>query len=233
MVFGSWDLIGRTVANRYAHAGAKVACLHPGEYGLETVEAIQRAGGQAQHWQCSLGSEASIRAAVTDVINKHGVPHIVFVDTGITGLLLLEESSIEGFASGAWDTVFHHVLMSQVALCRRLIPAMVHNNGGSISVLTAVNPQIGSKDIENAAFLSSQRAMLGLARHVHNRYSGSGIAINAIYSGDITPGETTHAAQSRADIVAGIAARLAVPSVLLQGVHLPCSLGLPIASKPL
>lgn len=77
IVTGASSGIGRAIALRYAHEGAKVVCadlaLHPrSEDATPTHEAIQQTGGQAIFQQTDVSNTAQMQSLVQSAVSAYG-----------------------------------------------------------------------------------------------------------------------------------------------------------------
>ena len=78
IVVGAALGIGRAIAQTFAAAGARVACLDIDEAAaVATATLIRDAGGTAIAHRCDVTSETSIAAAVLAAIAAHGPPRVL------------------------------------------------------------------------------------------------------------------------------------------------------------
>lgn len=99
IVTGSARGIGAGIASRFGKEGAKVICLDRNP-AAETVNHIKSNGGDAMAIQCDISKQASIEAAVRQVLDTYGTIDILVNSAGLSKM-----ASITDATEADWDYV--------------------------------------------------------------------------------------------------------------------------------
>ena len=99
IVTGSARGIGAGIAARFGKEGAKVICLDRNP-AAETVNHIKSNGGDAMAIQCDISKQASIEAAVRQVLDTYGTIDILVNSAGLSKM-----ASITDATEADWDYV--------------------------------------------------------------------------------------------------------------------------------
>ena len=99
IVTGSARGIGAGIAARFGKEGVKVICLDRNP-AAETVNHIKSNGGDAMAIQCDISKQASIEAAVRQVLDTYGTIDILVNSAGLSKM-----ASITDATEADWDYV--------------------------------------------------------------------------------------------------------------------------------
>jgi NAD(P)-dependent dehydrogenase (short-subunit alcohol dehydrogenase family) len=180
LVTGGGTGIGRASAEALAARGATVIVTGRTERtGLETVQAITDAGGQAEFMRADVSLEADVKQLIAGIVERHGRLDIAFNNAGIQGkmgpLTELEASEFDAVMNGNVKSVW---------LCLKYeIPAMQKNAAGAIINNSSIVGHIGMAGI--AAYSATKHAVEGLTRSAALEYAKTGVRINAVAPGAI------------------------------------------------
>ncbi|NBC07367.1 MAG: glucose 1-dehydrogenase [Bacteroidetes bacterium] len=175
IVTGAARGIGRSVAQLYAEAGAKVAVSDlEKEGGEETVEQIKAAGGEAFFVQADAGKAEDNEQLVKATVERYGALHIACNNAGIGGPQApVGETPIDG-----WDNVIRVNLSGPFYGMRYQIPAMLEAGGGVIINMASILGQVGFEGA--AGYVAAKHGLLGLTRNAALEYSAQGIRTLAV-----------------------------------------------------
>ncbi len=81
-----------------------------------------------------------------------------------------------------WLYTFDVCFFSAAMLCRKLIPSMIREGGGSIVNVSSVHA-IGAGEADSAAYDAAKAAMNALTRSLANEFGKSGIRVNSVLPG--------------------------------------------------
>jgi NAD(P)-dependent dehydrogenase (short-subunit alcohol dehydrogenase family) len=96
VVTGAASGIGRAIAKRCAHDGARVALLDIDEQGLrEVAEEIERRGGKASQQTCDIRDAAACRDAIAAVVEAWGGVDVLINNAGISHHGLFSETDLD------------------------------------------------------------------------------------------------------------------------------------------
>lgn len=179
VVTGAGMGIGRAIALAFAKQGAAVEAFDLNEEAACSVVAeIGAAGGRAHPSVCDVSDAAGARAAMTEVISRHGRLDILVNNAGIAHVGHAGNTTEEDF-----DRIYR-VNVKGVANC--LQPAfaqMVRQRGGAILNMASVAAQMGIAD--RFAYSMSKGAVLAMTYSVAQDGLKHGIRCNALCPGRI------------------------------------------------
>lgn len=168
-ITGAGSGIGKAAALLFAKHGAKIAALGRTEDELkETVEEINKSGGEAIVLLGDISQAADMEKTIYEATKKFGGLDIVFANAGINGVW----APIEELSPEEWDKTININLRGTFLTVKYAIPHM-KTKGGSIIITSSVN---GTRIFSNtgataysctkaAQVAFTQMAALELAKH--------------------------------------------------------------------
>lgn len=184
LVTGGGMGIGRAICLGFAREGASVVVADFNEEaGLETVQLIKDAGGEAVFTRGDVSKEAEVMATVQAALDSFGRLDIACNSAAVSrGSGPIHEYTQE---------VFNQTLdmcLTNTWLCMKYeIPAMLANGGGSIVNISSNSSLKGQA--HNTAYAAAKGGVNILTKSSAAEYGGQGIRINAVSPGVIrTPG---------------------------------------------
>jgi len=175
IVTGPSSGIGRATAIRFGEEGAKVIVADVNDAGgQETVEAIEKAQGEALFIHADVSQREEVTRMVEIASNTYGAPQIL-ANVAICGRQLLTENQFEPIVDVA--------LRGTLICTQAVLPGMREMGGGSIINVSSVNALMG---FGKAHVYSAVKAgIIGMSRSLCGEVGKNGIRINCICPGTI------------------------------------------------
>jgi NAD(P)-dependent dehydrogenase (short-subunit alcohol dehydrogenase family) len=175
LVTGGGSGIGEACAKRLAAGGARVAVVDRDQAAAERVAGeISSAGGEALAVVADVAEEDSVAAMIKQIVDRFGHLDGAVNNAGVSGAF----SSVGDYSLDDWRHVMR-VNLDGVFLCvREEIRAMRGNGGGAIVNMASVLAAAAFP--EQAAYVTSKHALIGLTRTAAVDHAGDGIRVNAV-----------------------------------------------------
>jgi len=172
LVTGGGRGIGRAIAERLAHEGARVVVA--GRTQAEIDEVASATGGVALHMD--VADRASIAAGL-DVLKGRGI----HVDVLVNNAGASESAPFDRTTDEIWDRMLAVNVTSAFALCRALIPPMITKGFGRVINIASNAGLTGYA--YTAAYCASKHAMVGMTRAIAVEIARSPVTINCVCPG--------------------------------------------------
>jgi 3-oxoacyl-[acyl-carrier protein] reductase len=160
-----------------------------GAIGAAILASLQRAGAAsvsldvapaangAEFVQCDVREEASVAAAVEEVVRRHGRVDIAVHAAGIS-----RDAVVWKLSAADWDQVQSVNLRGAFLLIRNVVPKMRQaQTGGRIVLIGSINGSRGK--FGTAAYSASKAGLLGLAKSVARETGRFGVLVNVVEPG--------------------------------------------------
>ena len=205
IVTGSARGIGAGIAARFGKEGVKVICLDRNP-AAETVNHIKSNGGDAMAIQCDISKQASIEAAVRQVLDTYGTIDILVNSAGLSKM-----ASITDATEADWDYVNNVTLKGTWLMIKGVAPTMKANKSGKIINIASMLSFQGG--IRVPSYTASKSAVMGVTRLLANEWAKHGINVNALAPGYMA---TNNTQQLRADAVLKVTTYAALIVLILM-----------------
>ena len=180
IVTGAARGIGRAIALRFAHEGARVAVVDLREAeGRETVRLIEAKGSQALFVQTDVSDSVQVQAMVDTVLVNWGAIDILVNDAGIcpfAGFLEMPEA--------LWDQVLETNLKSHFLVSQAVSRIMVERGiRGRIIAISSISAEFGGS--QQAHYCASKAGINLLVKSMAISLGPYGITVNAVLPGTV------------------------------------------------
>jgi 3-oxoacyl-[acyl-carrier protein] reductase len=178
LVTGGGRGIGKAIALAYAREGAKLAiCARTGPEIEQSAKEIQLTGVEATGWVCDVSLEPSVRALVTNIIEKFGRIDVLVNNAGV----MTRPVTTTEFEVKKWDYTMAVNLRGPFLMCRAVLPIMMKQRSGSI---INVSSMIGRGAYPNfIAYATSKWGLEGFTQSLAAEVRSSQIRVNSVEPG--------------------------------------------------
>lgn len=184
IITGAASGIGAATAGLFAQQGARVVIA---DIALDKAEALaaelQAAGHDAAALHMDIGSEASIKMAVAQVLTSHGRIDVVVNNAAATLMAATQDGPLLKQTTELWDALMAINLRGPMLLSREVVPHMVKQGAGSIINICSNSMLAG--DLGQTAYACSKAGLATLTRYIAAQHGIEGVRCNAISPGYI------------------------------------------------
>lgn len=178
IITGSTKGIGKSIAEEYAKAGARVVISSRKAEACEQVAGELRAQGfEALAVACHVGDKAQLQNLVEQTLAAFGKIDILVCNAAT--------NPVYGPTHQVSDEAFDKIIGTNVKgtfwLCNMVIPHMIRQGGGSIVLLSSIAGVRASANI--GVYGMSKAAEAALARNLSLEWGPQGIRVNSIAPG--------------------------------------------------
>lgn len=166
------------MARRLAQEGLRVAVNYRGraDAAQATVEAIRRAGGQAEAFAADVGQAEQVDALFAAVAERFGAVEVLVNNAGIT-----RDNLLLRLAPDDWAKVLETDLTSVYLCCRAAVKGMLRRRFGRIVNISSIAGISGNAGQVNYA--AAKAGILGLTRSLAKEVGSRNITVNAVAPG--------------------------------------------------
>jgi len=180
VVTGSSRGLGRAIAVKLASLGAKVVLNYRTNKAAaeETLDLIQKAGGQAIVIQADVSSFEQAQHLIQGALEHFGRVDILVNNAGTTRDTLLVRMSEED-----WDTVIDTNLKGTFSCCKAALRTMLKQRFGRIVNISSIAGVGGNAGQTN--YSAAKAGMLGFTKALAKEVGSRNITVNAVAPGYI------------------------------------------------
>jgi len=172
---------GRATAIVLAREGATVVVADRSLTSAEeTVEMFRQDGGKGQAVECDATSEASVRAAIAEVLARYGRLDILHNNVG-AGKLLPGDCPATEIEEEALDRSWAINFKSAWLGCKHAMPALRESRGSIVNISSSAVYHTYSL----IGYKATKHAVVGLTEHLAAENAGYGVRVNAILPGSM------------------------------------------------
>jgi NAD(P)-dependent dehydrogenase (short-subunit alcohol dehydrogenase family) len=182
IVTGAGAGIGRGIAERFAAEGASVviADIDP-VTGESARSAIRNSAGDARFVRTDVSNEAQVQALAQKTLDDYGRIDVLVNNAAV--LFFQQEARAHELSNEIWDRTMAVNLRGYWLCSKYVIPAMLHQGGGSIIHVASPTGLFGFTRL--TAYSASKGGVVGLMRAMAADYAPDHIRVNAIVPGTI------------------------------------------------
>lgn len=177
VVSGGGSGIGRAACERFAREGGKVAVIDVNEpHGHETVQYIERQGGEALFARADVACSGDVRSAIAAAVERWHRLDVIVNDAA-----MMSFSPLLDLPEGEWDKVIGVNLRSVFLFCKYGVPHM--KPGGAIVNISSVHAHETTKNV--VPYATSKGGIEAFTRGFSEELAPRKIRINAVAPGAV------------------------------------------------
>ena len=179
LVTGAGRGIGRSVAQRFAEEGARVALVaRTGKDLNETARLLRDSGARCLAIEADVTARETAQESVARAEEELGPIDVLVNNAGVFLFRPFLQLSPE-----EWDLVLSTNLTGAANFCRAVLPGMVHRRRGRIVNVSSIHGIRGEANL--SAHSSAKFALIGLTQSLAREFREHNIAVNAICPGSV------------------------------------------------
>jgi NAD(P)-dependent dehydrogenase (short-subunit alcohol dehydrogenase family) len=182
VVTGAGSGIGREIALKLSHEGARVALWDVSKDSLQAAEAQARvSGSEAMVKLIDVSSEADVAAGMNEVVSRWGRLDVVVHAAGIVGPT---STNAVDYAASDFRRVVDINLTGSFVTAKHALRHMAPAQYGRILLLASVAGKEGNPGM--AGYSASKAGVIGLVKALGKEYATSGVTVNGMAPGVIS-----------------------------------------------
>ena len=185
VVIGATGVLGGSIAEGLAGAGAKVAVLgRNAERGRARSEAITNAGGRAEFFEADASDRESLTRAHRAVEQAFGPPTILVNAAGGNDpkVTVTADHPFSAITVADWKANFDLNLVGGALIpCQEFGPAMAQRQRGSIINIASVSAHLPLSRV--VTYSAAKAAVLNLTQFLAREWALQGVRVNSITPG--------------------------------------------------
>lgn len=179
VVTGAGRGIGRSVAARFAHEGARVALVARTEKELlETAAQLKRQNARCLAFPADITERGAAEAVVARAEEELGPVDILVNNAGV----FLWKPFLQ-LTPGEWDLVVSTNLTGAANFCRAVLPGMAARGRGRIVNVASIHGMRGEANL--SAHSAAKFGLIGLTQSLAREFREHNIAVNAVCPGTV------------------------------------------------
>src|SRR5690606_1479107 len=180
IVTGAASGMGLAMATRFAQEGASLVIGDwNGDRLKEAVANIKATGAKVVGMQGNIAERAAAEALVDTAVSEYGRLDVLVNNAGVMDYM----QGVAELDDDIWRKIFAINVDGPMFTCRRAVPLMIKQGGGSIINLASIAGISGAS--AGCAYTVAKHGVVGLTRQTAWRYAKDGIRCNAICPGAV------------------------------------------------
>ena len=180
LVTGAGRGIGRAIALKFAHQGARLAITARSQDQLSALaQEIESLGGETMIIVDDL-SDTSAPARIVDQVTKDWGPVEILVNNAGIGSSQNPKPLVD-FSDDFWNLTMQVNLTAPYLLTKLILPGMIQRHWGRILNVASIAGKVAG--FHSAAYSASKHALIGLTKSTATEVASEGITANAICPG--------------------------------------------------
>lgn len=174
LISGGAAGIGAAAVRLFASEGARVGVIDiQAEAGKALCAEIEAGGGKAVFAPADVSQSDQVETAIENIVTELGPIDTLFNHAGSIIVKPLHETT-----ESDYDRLMDINVRSAFLVCRKVIPMMLENGGGSIVITSSIGGEKGFA--LESLYCMTKGAVLQLARSIAVEYRDQGIRCNAV-----------------------------------------------------
>lgn len=179
IITGGGSGIGKETGLLLAKEGAKVVVGDVNENaGMDTVETINKSGGDAIFVKLDVSNRDQAKQAVKDALAKYGRVDVLINNAGI-----IQDALVVKMTEEQWDKVVDINLKGPFNCIQAVVEQMIAQGGGVILNISSIVALYGNVGQTNYA--ATKAGLVGMTKTLAKELGKKGIRVNAIAPGFI------------------------------------------------
>ena len=172
--------IGSATAILFARQGASVLVVDKDEENAKrTLSQIIEEGGEASLYVADVTHSSACQRMVDAAVSRYGGLHILFNNADIT-----DRKSVVEVEENRWERVVDVNLKGTMLACKRAIPSMIANGGGSIINISSIDGmRTGWRP--NVPYAAAKGGVIAMTQNMAVYHGRDNIRVNSIAPGQL------------------------------------------------
>lgn len=181
VVTGAASGLGRAVAARFVHEGARVVCADINDNECHSLtEQLRKDGLDANFVSTDVADESSVRRLFTFVLDSFERVDILYNNAAV--LLTDRDAPVHELALETWNYVMSVNLRGYFLCAKYAIPSMLKRSSGSVINVGSPTGLVGCAP-NLTAYSTSKAGVMGLTRAMAAAYACDQIRVNLVIPG--------------------------------------------------
>jgi NAD(P)-dependent dehydrogenase (short-subunit alcohol dehydrogenase family) len=177
VVTGGASGIGRSIAERFAEAGASVAVVDRDQtQGCAVQSKIQAGGKICEFFAADVSNEAEVAAAIAQI-----AAHFQRIDHGVNNAGIVLVKGVEECTGEEWDGVFNVNVKSIFLMVKYSLPWLRRSHRPSVVNISSVSGMVAQRG--TPAYVASKGAVLMLSKAFALDLADVGVRVNCVCPG--------------------------------------------------
>jgi NAD(P)-dependent dehydrogenase (short-subunit alcohol dehydrogenase family) len=180
LITGAASGMGRVACEVFAREGAQVAAIDVVDP-VDTVGAVQDAGGSAVGLLADITDESAVTAAVDEVVQHFGHLDVLYNNAGISPG---DDGGARDTSVETWDRTMAVNVKGSWLCARVALPHLAASGSGSIINVASFVAWMGAATPQ-IAYTTSKGAVLAMTREMAVCHARDGVRVNALCPGPV------------------------------------------------